>query len=266
MHAIMKRRNFLTTAGLSTLIPFGIYANPRKNAEEQQYVELIKYQLPLGNKKNLVEEFYRDVAIPVLNGMSVGPIGVFRPKYGMSQPTLYVMIQHKDLESFASLSDRLMDNTDFFNSGSSFLNTELSDPKYIRIEKSLYRNFKYMPVIEVPKHKLDNGSRIYELRIYESHSLKMAKKKIEMFNEGGEIEIFKKTGLSPVFFGETMAGARMPNLTYMLVFDDMADRDKKWSVFADSPEWKALSADAQYKDTVSNISDIILSPAPCSQI
>jgi len=262
----MKRRNFLTTAGLSAFIPLGIYAKSQKNAEEQQYVELIKYHLPLGNKKNLVEEFYRDVAIPVLNDLGIGPVGVFRPRYGMSDPTLYVMVQHKDLDSFANLSDRLMDNKDFLNEGSAFLNTDLSNPNYIRIEKILYKNFKYMPVIEVPKQKMDNGSRLYEIRIYESHSLKMAKKKIEMFNEGGEIEIFKKTGLNPVFFGETLAGPMMPNLTYMLVFDDMADRDNKWKVFADSPEWKALSADTQYKDTVSNISDIILSPAPCSQI
>jgi len=262
----MKRRNFLTAAGLTTFMPFGIYAKSYNNAEEQQYVELIKYHLLLGDKKNLVETFYSEVAIPVLNDLGVGPVGVFRPKYGMSKPTLYVMIQHKDLNSFANLSDRLMKNNNFTSKGSAFLDTELSNPNYVRIEKILYKNFKYQPSIVVPKQKMDNGSRIYEMRIYESHNLKMAKKKIEMFNEGGEVAIFRKTGLNPVFFGETLAGPMMPNLTYMLVFDDMNDRDAKWKVFADSPEWKALSADTQYKDTVSNISDIILSPAPCSQI
>jgi len=262
----MKRRNFLTTAGLSTLLPFGMYAKSRENAEDQQYVELIKYHLPLGNKKGLVEDFYKNVAIPILNEMGIGPVGVFSAKYGMSKPTLYVMIQHKDLDSFSGLSERLMENKDFQDEGSAFLNTELSDPNYIRIEKILYKNFKYLPAIDVPKQKMDNASRIYEIRIYESHSLKAAKKKIEMFNEGGEIEIFKNTGLSPVFFGETIAGPMMPNLTYMLAFDDMTDRDKNWKVFANSPEWNELRADTQYKDTVSNISDIILSPASCSQI
>lgn len=265
----MKRRNFLTTAGLSTLLPFGMYAKSlkkNKNQEDQQYVELIQYHLPLGNKRNLVEDFYRDVAIPVLNDMGIGPVGVFRSKYGMNKPTLYVLIQHKDLDSFASLSDRLMDNQDFLSKGSDFINAELSDPRYIRIEKILYKNFKYLPVIEVPTAKMGNADRVYEMRIYESHSLKAAKKKIEMFNEGGEIELFKKTGLNPVFFGETIAGPMMPNLTYMLVFDDMTDRDAKWPVFGNSPEWKKMSADPQYKDTVSNISDIILSAAPCSQI
>jgi hypothetical protein len=87
-----------------------------------------------------------------------------------------------------------------------------------------------------------------------------------MFNEGGEIKVFLKTGLQPVFFGETLIGPKMPNLTYMLVFDDMADRDAKWKVFGGDPEWKKLSSNPEYKDTVSNITDIILRPTPYSQI
>jgi hypothetical protein len=58
----------------------------------------------------------------------------------------------------------------------------------------------------------------------------------------------------------------MPNLNYMLAFDDMTDRDKRWGVFGGSPEWKKLSSDPQYKDTVSNITDIILQPTGYSQI
>jgi hypothetical protein len=58
----------------------------------------------------------------------------------------------------------------------------------------------------------------------------------------------------------------MPNLIYMLVFENMADRDKKWGIFGGSPEWKKLRANTAYKDTVSNITDIILRPAPYSQI
>jgi hypothetical protein len=132
----------------------------------------------------------------------------------------------------------------------------------VRMESSLLRAFKNMPKLEVPEKK----GRIFELRTYESHSIKAAKKKIEMFNEGGEIAIFKKTGLLPVFFGETLIGPMMPNLTYMLVFEDMADRDAKWKVFGGSPDWKKLSSNPDYKDTVSNITDIILRPERYSQI
>ena len=33
----------------------------------------------------------------------------------------------------------------------------------------------------------------------------------------------------------------MPNLTYMLVYEDMAARDKQWAAFAADPEWRKLS-------------------------
>ena len=50
-----------------------------------------------------------------------------------------------------------------------------------------------MPKLEVPADVKGKGSRVFELRIYESHSKKANKKKIEMFNQG-EIAIFRSTG------------------------------------------------------------------------
>ena len=46
----------------------------------------------------------------------------------------------------------------------------------------------------------------------------------------------------------------------------MEQRDANWKVFVSSKEWKELSAKDEYKDTVSNISDIILSAKSFSQI
>jgi hypothetical protein len=262
----MKRRNFLTAAGLASVAPLGVYAGSFEKKDNRQYFELIKYRLGVGAEKNSVEDFYKNVAIPALNEMGVGPVGVFRVRYGANDPSLYVLLQHKTIDSFVTLYDRLMDNDDFWKEGAGFLNAPLSNPAYVRIEKILYKAFKDLPAIEVPKDKLNNNGRIYELRIYESHNLKAAKKKIDMFNEGGEIAIFKKTGLTPVFFGETLAGPMMPNLTYMLVFDSMVARDQNWKTFVDHPDWKSLAGDPQYADTVSNITDFILSPAPFSQV
>ena len=123
--------------------------------------------------------------------------------------------------------------------------------------------FEDMPGLEIP---VSNEGRIFELRIYESHSDIAGRKKIDMFNEGGEIAIFRKTGLSPVFFGETLFGPSMPNLTYMLGFTSMAERDAAWQRFIDDPEWHALRDQLIYKDTVSNITDFILRPTSFSQI
>ena len=105
-----------------------------------------------------------------------------------------------------------------------------------------------------------------ELRIYESHNYLKGQKKIDMFNDAGEIRIFRETGLTPVFFGETIFGELMPNLTYMCAFKDMDDRNKSWDKFRVSPGWAAIKDLEEYKETVSNITDIIMRPAKCSQI
>ncbi len=255
----MRRREFLAgaAAGLGGLSRSAAKAAARDGRE---FFELRRYRLHVGAKKSIVGEFLREVGIAAMNRVGIGPVGVFSAKYGPSEPTLYVLLVHKNLESVVSASERLLGDEEFAKSA--FVNSSLSETAYVRVESSLMVAFAGMPKLEVPAKK----PRIFEMRIYESHSIKAAKKKIEMFNEGGEIAIFKKTGLRPVFFGETIIGPMMPNLTYMLVFEDLNERDERWSVFGSSPEWKKLRSDPRYKDTVSNITDIILRPTPYSQI
>lgn len=262
----MKRRKFIasgTALGLVGTAPFVMAATSKKNG--QTYIELIKYTLFTGEKKNRVRNFYRDVAINALNRTGVSPVGVFDVKYGENAPYLYVLLQHDSLEDFAAYPQKLLKDQQYVKKGRDFLEAPLSDPSYVRKESKLLRSFKNMPEVEVPK-KMVGKDHIIEMRIYESHSYNYAQKKIQMFNEGGEIDIFKKTGLTPVFFGETVIGPGMPNLTYMVAFEDMEARDKNWKTFVDSPAWNKLKKDTQYKDTVSNITDIILRPAPFSQI
>lgn len=259
----MKRREFLTAATITGIASMSSSVVAGENDEgDREYLEFRKYHLPVGSKKNRVGNFLRHVGIPAMNRIGIGPVGVFTAKYGPSQPTLYVLLVHKSIETVVNSTSLLMADKEYRKAGLEFVEAPLADPAYVRMESSLMVAFKDIPKLEVPEKK----SRIFELRIYESHSFKANKKKIEMFNEGGEIAIFRKTGLTPVFFGETLFGPQMPNLTYMLVFDNLVDRDKKWDVFRNHPDWKKLRSDPAYKDTVSNITDFILRPTSYSQI
>jgi hypothetical protein len=259
----MNRREFLTAGSIAGMTGLSsLSATAMGGESKQEYLELRKYRLNVGPKKNLLGNFLRKVGIPAMNRIGIGPVGVFSAMYGPSDPTLYVLLVHKSLDTVMNSAELLMKDNEYRNAGADFVNAPLSDPTFVRMESSLMLAFKDMPKLEVPEKK----KRIFELRTYESHSIKAAKKKIDMFNEGGEIAIFKKTGLTPVFFGETLIGPLMPNLTYMLVFEDMAERDAKWKVFGGDPDWKKLRSNPIYKDTVSNITDIILRPAGYSQI
>jgi hypothetical protein len=84
----------------------------------------------------------------------------------------------------------------------------------------------------------------------------------------GEAAIFQRLGMNPVFFGEAIAGARLPHLSYMLCYDDLAARDRVWSAFGSDPEWQKLRTQSGLSDAdiVSNISNVILRPASISDI
>ncbi|MBD3374950.1 NIPSNAP family containing protein [candidate division KSB1 bacterium] len=259
----MKRRDFLTAAGAASVAAWGMPSARAATGEPRQFIELREYEMMLGGGKKRLQNFIEKAAIPAWNRLGIQPVGVFTPRYGQNRPTLYVLLPHPTLESVATLNDRMVEDETFLRDGAEFLNTELSNPGYVRIDSTLMRAFSHLPKVQAVT---EAKTRIFEMRIYESHSLLKAKKKIHMFNEGGEIAIFKKTGLNPVFFGETLIGPRMPNLTYMLGFDNMDQRDKNWDQFRNSPEWDELKVKPEYSDTVSNITDIILAPTSFSQI
>jgi NIPSNAP len=135
---------------------------------------------------------------------------------------------------------------------------------FLRVESSLLRSFDVMPQANV---SAGEKPRIFEMRTYESQTFVTLARKVGMFNSA-EAHIFERLGMRPVFFGETIVGARQPNLTYMLSFDSLAERDRLWGAFGSDPEWKKLSSEPELKDAeiVANISNVILRPLAFSAI
>lgn len=264
----MNRRDFLAAsaaAGIAPLAAAGPAAAQQQG--EREYFELRRYHAIPGPKQRALTSFLGDVAVPAMNRAGVGPVGAFTVTYGENAPTIVLLLTHRSLESVATLRERLMDDAEYRRAGAATLDTPLGDPAYVRVESSLMRAFADMPRMEPPAGAAAGTPRLFELRRYESHSDPAALRKIEMFNDrGGEIAIFRRTGLTPVFFGETIVGPHMPNLTYMLTFPDMATRDRAWDTFREDPEWRRLAADPYFSGTVSSITDVILRPTDFSQI
>ena len=275
----MTRRDFVSSAMAvtgSAWLSAGAVGTARQGTtagrgpeRPSEYYELRRYQLRRGPAQGIVDTYLKTAALPAWQRAGVGPIGVFSVMIGPESPTVYVLLVHKSLDAFASLPERLAADAEHEKAGAAYLNAEATVPTFVRIDASLMRPFDGMAKLELPfgGGEPARRPRIFELRTYESHSEKAAKKKIEMFNRG-EIAIFRRAGLTPVFFGETLAGANLPNLTYMLVYEDMAAHDKQWSAFSADPEWKKLSTTPGYTDPeiVSNISNTYLRPAAYSQI
>src|SRR5215204_3676805 len=261
---LVDRRDFLAATAVAAVSPLptlGALAQPAA----RQFIELRRYHLLPGAKQRAFSTFVGDVAIPAMNRAGVGKVGAFTVMYGENAPSLLLALTHQSLDSAVTLRERMASDTAYTSAGRAILEAPLSDPAFVRVESSLLRAFASMPAVEPSAGVAAKSPRIYELRTYESHSDPAAVNKLKMF-DAGEIPIFRKTGLTPVFFGETIFGAKMPSLTYMLTFADMTARDAAWKAFSADPDWKTLSGDPQYKDNVSAISDIILRPTPYSQI
>ncbi len=263
---MMQRRRLLGASCLAGLAMLWGAGAARAGAEpvKKQYIELRHYTVDAGEKRERLDEFLDRVAVPAWNRIGIDDVGVFEQSDG-KRADLYVLLSHESIESFAAARRRLLADDEFMDAGAPFLDLPKKDPLYRRVESSLMLGFDECPKVELSA-KLKGAERVFQLRTYESHSLKKGQKKIVMFNAGGEIALFRRCGMQPVFFGETLVGAKIPNLTYMLVFENDEERKASWREFGSSAEWKRLRSMREYKETVSGITNIFLRPTPYSQL
>jgi len=261
----MRRSNYFSVVFvvvLATLLqPVSFAASHSETSK--QYLDLRHYEFATAEQQAAFGQFMADAAIPALNRLGISPVGVFKEAEA-DKLGLYVLLPHPSLASVGTANTLLLADKTFQKAGSAVIDSPKGSPVYKRFESSLLLSFDDCPKVEVPSKK---ATRVFQLRIYESHNATKAKRKIEMFNErGGEIAIFRKTGLNPVFFGESVVGKLMPNLTYMVGFDDAEAQKAAWSAFGKHPDWNRVKSLEYFKGTVSNITNIVLRPAACSQI
>lgn len=271
----MERRAFLgrtiTAAVAAGAAPAwaaaGAGQTPSASVAPRDYYELRRYELRGGEQAKLTHAYVRDALIPAANRLGMQPIGAFNVVIGPLNPSLYVLIPGRSADALAALGEQLDQDAAYRQAGAGFLAAPAAAPAYVRMESVLLRAFQGRPSIQVPPATANRAHRVFELRTYESPSRRDHLRKIEMFHSG-EFEIFERVGFHPVFYGDTVIGRRLPNLTYMLAFDRLEDRDKLWAAFGSDPQWKRLTAEPRFafESIVTNIDNQILSPAAYSQI
>lgn len=264
----MQRRDFLTSALGATLMgAAAIGQGPAKPKTTPEFYVWRQYILRGGTQSARLAEFLQ-AAIPALNRLGHSPIGVFEVVTGLPTPMVFVLTPSPSLDQMLAIEAGLEADAAFMKAAEPYLTAPAADPVYVRQELSLLAAFPNVPRLEVPAATAAKGPRLFELRTYESHSERAHRLKMQMFTELGETDIFRRVGLTPVFFGRTLVGPRMPGFTYMLVHQDLAARDKSWNAFRTDPEWKKLASTPGYRDAdiVSNITTVLLRPAAYSQV
>ena len=106
---------------------------------------------------------------------------------------------------------------------------------------------------------------IYELRIYRClpGRLPALLKRFETIT----LPIWQRHGIHQAGFWTTLIGQSNQELTYLLAWDSMADRERKWTAFQSDPEWIAKRAETE-KDgqIVADIVSQFLQPTSFSSV
>jgi hypothetical protein len=263
----MKIKNGLLIAVALLCLSTSVMAFDRKPVEKDIY-EIKVYRMKTNDQVIQVDNFLKNAYLPALHRLGVSSVGVFK-NVGIdtaAEKSIYVLIPLHSLEQLNNIQDGLTKDGAYNSDGAAYLNTPFDAPAYTRIETIVLRAFDKMPHFKSPSLKGDLSERIYELRSYEGSSEKFYKQKVQMFNEGGEVPLFKRLGFNAVFYAEVLAGSHMPNLMYMTSFDNMASRDEHWKNFGADSEWTRLSALPEYQHTVSKADIIFLHPTAYSEL
>ncbi len=269
----MNRRDFVAAAGGASLLPTLGHAEDAAQGTPPgggapQVLELRRYRLKFGPMEARFADYQKNVLLPALNRLGVKPVGAFSVLVGPDAPAVHLLLPHPNADSALTLAARLGADADYQRGAASFRSLPASDPPYLRRESSLLSAFAAAPTMEAPTGPQAAPSRVFELRTYESHNEAAGAKKIEMFEKGGEIAIFRRVGLHPVFFARNVIGSNLPSLTYMLVFADMAAREKSWAAFREDPDWVKLRTTPGYSnaEVLTTITNLFLRPTDYSQV
>jgi hypothetical protein len=248
---MLKRR---TVLGGATALA----AAPADAAAGRQYLELNFYRLRNGTQMARLHDYLSQVYLPLCRKAGAGPVGCFTNVIGPDSPSLLVVTGYASLAQLEALREK---------EEPELRPAPAADPPYLRRETWLLRGIRSVPRIEPPPVQEGRPPRLFELRIYESHDERANREKIAMFDQA-ETAILRRCGLLPVFFGQALFGSRLPNLTYMLAYDDMAAREKAWAAFREDPEWRKISRQPGWTDPeiVTNISNSLVRPTPYSAI
>jgi len=235
-------------------------------APKNAYFELRYYRMRTSttNQVRRTQDFLGKGYLPAARRAGIHPVGFFNAVIAPGSPFILSVSSCPSLAAIETAREKLAADSEYQKALAEYNGGELA---YSRMESSLLRAFDTVPGVEMQPSEAGRAARTFELRTYESNNETTLRRKIKMFDDA-EVGIFRRCGLQPVFFGETIFGTNMPSLTYMVAYENMAGRDKAWQAFGADPEWQKLRARPELSDPeiVCNISNAILRPLPSSEI
>jgi hypothetical protein len=228
---------------------------------QKEIYEMRIYKMKTDEQIKTTDNYLENAYLPALHRIGIKQIGVFKP---ISNDTavikeIIVIVPYISLDVWQRTGSVLESDQVYTNNAKAFEDADSSNFPFIRIESTIMEAFPDQMRLIPTTLKLTPGA-LYELRSYESPTEELHRVKVDMFNDGGEITLFKRLDFQSVFYANVLSGSHMPNLVYMVVFENAATREEHWKAFGNSKEWKTISTDPKYRNniSVSHIESILM--------
>lgn len=106
---------------------------------------------------------------------------------------------------------------------------------------------------------------LYELRIYHSNpeKLPLLHKRFETMT----LKLWEKHGIRQVGFWTAYIGDNNMDLYYIITWENLAERQKRWDAFQSDPEWLKIKAETEKDGPLySHITNMIMKPTAYSAL
>jgi len=224
----MNRRSFFPSVAGAGLLSQTAAAQP--SATTRLYC-LDYFYYRQGDQVNRLNEFFSSQAPLFMKHMRA--LGVFTAVMAPHAQTMMVLSGFASAEEMAAAASNIEADAGYQKAHAEFESG--AEPPFDSAQRVLLRATAFSPEITPPAEK-PKTPRYFELRVYHSPTLRQLALVHERF-AGPEIQIFHRSGVHPILYADTIIGPDLPNLTYLIPFASLADREKAWDAFGADPEW-----------------------------
>jgi len=214
------------------------------------------FYLRQGAQVPRMHDYFSKVALPaVQRARHSGPVIYLESLVAPHMPQMIAVYGFQSIEEMWSIHTSINQDAELQKTFDQWETG--AEPPFEQMSGTLLQATDYSPEIvalaEPPK-----SPRIFELRVYHSPTWRQLKALHERF-AGPEIQIFKRVGVHPLFYSSTLIGQNMPNLTYLIPFDNLAAREKAWDAFGADPDWiKVRKESIEKSGQISSVINISL--------
>lgn len=234
----MDRRSFLYSAAGAGMLSQAAQA---QDGGRTRLYRIDYYYYHQGGQAARLNKFFSTVT-PLIS-KHTRALGMFNAVFAPRLQTLMILSGFGSMDEMFTAGAQVEGDEGFQKAFEEFDNG--SERAFDNSQRLLLRAADFSPEI-VPLTEKPKSPRYFELRVYHSPTSHQQRMLHDRFS-GAEVKIFHRSGIQPIFYADTIFGPDLPNLTYMMPFASLADREKAWDAFGADPEWIKVRAESVAK-------------------